>query len=157
MVSEYAPSSLLPFYFPPILCCAFLSQWYSDFFEFLPPGTFLLVEGWFRIAGPSFFAARILATLTIAGIACLVPKATLVPGDNVVQNKTLIIRLPLVEHTGNHVQMLQRRGAHDYGMVVRHDAEEKKEVYSTLHICIRANIFVSLPKQGLPQFGRPNS
>ena len=43
---------------------------YSDFFEFLPPGSFLLVEGWFRIAGQSFFAARILATLTIAGIAC---------------------------------------------------------------------------------------
>jgi hypothetical protein len=42
---------------------------YSDFFEFLPPGSFLIVEGWFRIVGQSFFAARILAMLTIAGIA----------------------------------------------------------------------------------------
>ncbi|MBV9753102.1 MAG: hypothetical protein JO188_11320 [Hyphomicrobiales bacterium] len=43
---------------------------YSDFFEFLPPGGFLLVEGWFRVAGSSFVAERILAILTITGIAC---------------------------------------------------------------------------------------
>jgi hypothetical protein len=45
---------------------------YSDFFEFHPPGGFLIVEGWFRLAGQSFIAARILATLTITGIACFV-------------------------------------------------------------------------------------
>jgi hypothetical protein len=42
---------------------------YSDFFEFLPPGSFLIVEGWFRAFGPSLLAARYLATLTTVGIA----------------------------------------------------------------------------------------
>jgi hypothetical protein len=43
---------------------------YDDFFEFLPPGGFIIVEGWFRIAGISLFSARALAIATIAGIAC---------------------------------------------------------------------------------------
>lgn len=45
---------------------------YLDFFEFHPPGGFLLVEGWFRIAGESFLSARILAVITMTAIACLV-------------------------------------------------------------------------------------
>ena len=57
---------------------------YSDFFEFLPPGSFLLVEGWFRIAGQSFFAARILATLTFAGIAYFTYLSCLEASENLV-------------------------------------------------------------------------
>jgi hypothetical protein len=43
---------------------------YLDFFEFLPPGGFIITEAWFAIAGMSMFSARTLAILTIAGIAC---------------------------------------------------------------------------------------
>ncbi len=46
------------------------SRLYADFFEFLPPGGFVITAGWFAIAGISLGAARILAILTIAGIAC---------------------------------------------------------------------------------------
>jgi hypothetical protein len=42
---------------------------YTDFFEFLPPGGFVLTELWLRVAGPSMLAARSLAIITIAGIA----------------------------------------------------------------------------------------
>jgi hypothetical protein len=43
---------------------------YIDFFEFLPPGGFMIMEGWFGIAGISLLAARVLAILTIVGISC---------------------------------------------------------------------------------------
>jgi hypothetical protein len=43
---------------------------YVDFFEFLPPGGFILTEAWFSIAGISVGSARSLAILTIVGIAC---------------------------------------------------------------------------------------
>src|SRR5262249_36904985 len=43
---------------------------YVDFFEFLPPGGFLIVAAWFDITGISMFSARLLAILTITGIAC---------------------------------------------------------------------------------------
>ena len=43
---------------------------YLDFFEFLPPGGFIITEAWFAMAGISMFAARALAILTIGGIAC---------------------------------------------------------------------------------------
>jgi hypothetical protein len=46
------------------------SRLYADFFEFLPPGGFLLTEVWFSIAGISVGSARSLAILTIVGIAC---------------------------------------------------------------------------------------
>ena len=46
------------------------SRLYADFFEFLPPGGFLLTEAWFSIAGISIGSARLLAILTIVGIAC---------------------------------------------------------------------------------------
>jgi hypothetical protein len=45
-------------------------QLYADFFEFLPPGGFVLTELWLRVAGLSMLAARSLAIITIAGIAC---------------------------------------------------------------------------------------
>jgi hypothetical protein len=44
---------------------------YVDFFEFLPPGGFVLTEGWFSLFGLSVFSVRSLAALTVAGIACL--------------------------------------------------------------------------------------
>lgn len=43
---------------------------YADFFEFLPPGGFILTEAWFSIAGVSIGSLRSLAILTIVGIAC---------------------------------------------------------------------------------------
>jgi hypothetical protein len=43
---------------------------YTDFFEFLPPGAFLMAAGWMSVAGVSLLSARILAILTITGIAC---------------------------------------------------------------------------------------
>ena len=46
------------------------SKLYGDFFEFLPPGGFVLTAAWFGIAGISVGSARTLAILTIVGIAC---------------------------------------------------------------------------------------
>ncbi len=43
---------------------------YVDLFEMLPPGGFVLTALWFSIAGMTIFSARILAMLTIVGIAC---------------------------------------------------------------------------------------
>ena len=43
---------------------------YVDFFEFLPPGGFLLVAGWLSATGISHASARALAILVIVGIAC---------------------------------------------------------------------------------------
>ena len=43
---------------------------YADFFEFLPPGGFILTAVWFKIAGISVVSARSLAIVTIVGIAC---------------------------------------------------------------------------------------
>lgn len=46
------------------------SRLYADFFEFLPPGGFVITAAWFRIAGISVLSARSLAIFTIVGIAC---------------------------------------------------------------------------------------
>jgi hypothetical protein len=43
---------------------------YADFFEFLPPGGFILTAVWFSIAGLSFLSARLMVILTVVGIAC---------------------------------------------------------------------------------------
>jgi hypothetical protein len=43
---------------------------YLDFFEFAPPGGFVLTAAWLKIAGLSLWAARLLALLSIVGIAC---------------------------------------------------------------------------------------
>ena len=43
---------------------------YNDFFEFLPPGGFLITEAWFGMTGVSFVSERLLALLTIVGIGC---------------------------------------------------------------------------------------
>jgi hypothetical protein len=46
------------------------SRIYADFFEFLPPGGFVLTAAWFCLAGISVGSARSLAILTIVGVAC---------------------------------------------------------------------------------------
>jgi len=46
------------------------STLYVDFFEFLPPGGFVLTAAWFSVTGVSLLSARILAILTNVGIAC---------------------------------------------------------------------------------------
>jgi hypothetical protein len=43
---------------------------YVDFFEFLPPGGFVTMALWFGVTGISIWSARLLAILTITGIAC---------------------------------------------------------------------------------------
>lgn len=43
---------------------------YVDFFEFLPPGGFVLTAGWLGTFGTTLWSARCLAILTNAGIAC---------------------------------------------------------------------------------------
>jgi hypothetical protein len=42
---------------------------YADFFEFLPPGGFVITAGWLKMAGISMLSARMLAVLTIVLIA----------------------------------------------------------------------------------------
>src|SRR4051812_41333879 len=42
---------------------------YVDFFEFLPPGSFLITGAWLGTFGISMLSARLLAVLTIVGIA----------------------------------------------------------------------------------------
>jgi len=42
---------------------------YRDFFEFYPPGGFVIVETWLRVFGESFRSARILAILCVMAIA----------------------------------------------------------------------------------------
>jgi hypothetical protein len=43
---------------------------YIDFFEILPPGGFVIMTVWFGVTGISIWSARLLAILTITGIAC---------------------------------------------------------------------------------------
>jgi hypothetical protein len=43
---------------------------YTDFFEFLPPGGFVLTAAWLHVAGISFIALRVLAILSIAALSC---------------------------------------------------------------------------------------
>jgi hypothetical protein len=43
---------------------------YTDFFEFLPPGAFMVTAGWFKLVGISIVSTRALAILTVVGIAC---------------------------------------------------------------------------------------
>jgi hypothetical protein len=55
---------------------------YRDFFEFLPPGGFLLVATWMKLIGPDFASVRLLVVCVIAGIAALTyAAARLVSGN----------------------------------------------------------------------------
>jgi hypothetical protein len=44
---------------------------YRDFFEFLPPGSFLVVAGWMQVVGADFGSVRLLAVCVIGLIAAL--------------------------------------------------------------------------------------
>lgn len=44
---------------------------YRDFFEFLPPASFLLVAAWMKLVGADFASVRLLAVCVTAGIAAL--------------------------------------------------------------------------------------
>ena len=44
---------------------------YREFFEFLPPGGFLLTAGWFGLTNVSLVSARVLAAFNFIGIACI--------------------------------------------------------------------------------------
>jgi hypothetical protein len=55
---------------------------YKDFFEFLPPGGFILTAWWFAIAGMSVLSARIIGYLIFAGLACSTYLATRQPTRN---------------------------------------------------------------------------
>ncbi len=44
---------------------------YKDFFEFLPPGGFVLTAAWLNIAGGSMASIRSFGILVITGVACL--------------------------------------------------------------------------------------
>jgi hypothetical protein len=50
---------------------------YLDFFEFLPPGGFILTAFWLAISDGSFVAARVLAVAVLVGIGCLTYSACL--------------------------------------------------------------------------------
>jgi hypothetical protein len=55
---------------------------YRDFFEFLPPGSFLAVAAWMRLVGADFGSVRLLAVCVIAGIGALTyAAARLVSGN----------------------------------------------------------------------------
>jgi hypothetical protein len=45
---------------------------YIDFFEFLPPGGFFIIEAWLQVAGFSILGVRVLVILLIAAVACLI-------------------------------------------------------------------------------------
>jgi len=48
---------------------------YLDFFEFLPPGGFVITASWFALTGISLSSARVLAILVITAIACVTYQA----------------------------------------------------------------------------------
>lgn len=45
---------------------------YLEFFEFLPPGGFLITAAWLKVFGISFLSARSLTIILITGISCLI-------------------------------------------------------------------------------------
>lgn len=55
---------------------------YRDFFEFLPPGAFLIVATWMQIFGVGFGSVRVLAVCVIAAIAALLYAAARLSSGN---------------------------------------------------------------------------
>jgi hypothetical protein len=45
---------------------------YADFFEFHPPGIFLITAGWLAMVGTSLWSVNCLAILVIVGVSCLI-------------------------------------------------------------------------------------
>ncbi len=64
---------------------------YRDFFEFLPPGGFLLAAGWFGLTNVSLFSARVLATFTFIGIACVLYSVTLRVSCNTLASTAVVV------------------------------------------------------------------
>src|SRR4029079_11121001 len=67
------------------------SRLYTDFFEFLPPGGFAITAMWFSITDISFLSARILAVLTIVGVACFTYLACRLASKNAPLSALLVI------------------------------------------------------------------
>lgn len=55
---------------------------YRDFFEFLPPGSFLAVAAWMKLVGVGFASVRVLAIGVIAAIAALLYAAARLASGN---------------------------------------------------------------------------
>jgi len=55
---------------------------YRDFFEFLPPGSFLIVTAWMKLFGVGFASVRVLAVCVIAVIAALLYAAARLSSGN---------------------------------------------------------------------------
>jgi hypothetical protein len=64
---------------------------YADFFAFYPPAGYLIMEGWFRVFGPSFLGVRVFAILTIVVIAGFSYLACLLVSDNVILSAFLAL------------------------------------------------------------------
>jgi len=64
---------------------------YRDFFEILPPGGFLLTAGWFGLTDVSFSSARVLATFTFIGIACVLYSVTLRVSCNTLASTVTVV------------------------------------------------------------------
>jgi len=64
---------------------------YRDFFEFLPPGGFLLAAGWFGLTNVSLFSARVLATFTFIGIACVLYSVTVRVSCNTLASTVAVV------------------------------------------------------------------
>src|SRR5437899_2194000 len=55
---------------------------YRDFFEVLPPGSFLIITAWMKLFGAGFASVRVLAVGVIAVIAALLYAAARLSSDN---------------------------------------------------------------------------
>lgn len=55
---------------------------YRDFFEVLPPGSFLIITAWMKLFGAGFASVRVLAVGVIAAIAALLYAAARLSSDN---------------------------------------------------------------------------
>ena len=64
---------------------------YRDFFEFLPPGSFLIVAAWMKLFGVGFASVRVLAVCVMAGIAALLYAAARLSSGNRVLASLLAI------------------------------------------------------------------
>jgi len=64
---------------------------YGDFFEFVPPASFVLMAAWLGVAGISIESARLLAVLTIVGISCFTFLASWRVSRNALLSALLVI------------------------------------------------------------------
>jgi hypothetical protein len=64
---------------------------YQDFFEFHPPGSFIIVAGWLKAFGESFLSVRGLAAVTLAIVATLTLRACVVASGHGVLSLALVL------------------------------------------------------------------